>query len=290
MQIPLQKIAIIGAKGMLGRDLCRVFGPDHELLAWDLEQIDITDRLGTVDALSQARPDLIINAAAFVDLERCETEADMAWKVNAVGAQNLAIAARQLDCQLVYISSDYIFDGESDLDYDETAVPGPLNHYGKSKLAGEQLSLQNCPKTYSLRTAWLFGHAPKNYVQRVLDAADTNGVVRMPTDQIESPTYTIHLAEAMAELVETGAYGIYNVTSLQACTRFEFAKFVMSQAGRDEPVEAVDPQTIQRTTPRPARSVLDCRLFQLVTGHPLPHWQQGIRDYFANCETFKLEA
>ena len=286
MNKTLNKIAIIGAKGMFGRDLCRVFGRSHELLAWDLDEIDITDRRGTLAALDRGRPDLIINAAAFVDLERCETEADTAWRVNAVGAQNLALAARQLDCQLVYISSDYIFNGETDQDYDETSLPDPLNHYGKSKLAGEQLSLQNCPHTYSLRTAWLFGHAPKNYVQRVLDAADKDGVVRMPTDQIESPTYTIHLAEAMAELVETGAYGIYNVTSLEACTRFEFAKFVMLESGRSETVEAVDPRAIQRTTPRPARSVLDCRLFQLVTGYQLPHWQQGIRDYMANCKTF----
>jgi dTDP-4-dehydrorhamnose reductase len=162
------KIAIMGARGLLGRDLCRVFGRNHDLLPWDLDEIDITDRLGAISALERERPDLIINAAAFVDLERCELEADTAWKVNA--------------------------------------------------------------------------------------------------------------------------FGVYNVTSLDACTRFEFTQFVMAEAGRNEPVEAVDSKSIQRTTPRPPRSVLDCRLFQLVTGHRLPHWQQGVRDYLANHEEFAQQA
>ena len=132
-------IAIIGARGMFGRDLCRVLKHKHTLLAWDIEEIDITDRDRTIECLAAEAPDVIINAAAFVDLEGCEANPDVAWRVNAVGAQNLALAAAGIDSELVYISSDYIFDGTSPLDYDETAVPNPLNHYGKSKLAGEKL-------------------------------------------------------------------------------------------------------------------------------------------------------
>jgi len=275
-------IAIIGARGMLGRDLCRVLKHKHTLLAWDIEEIDITDRNRTIECLAAEGPDVIINAAAFVDLEGCEANPDVAWRVNAVGAQNLALAAAGIDSELVYISSDYIFDGTSPLDYDETAVPNPLNQYGKSKLAGEQLSLQNCRRTYSLRTAWLFGHAANNYVERVLASAEKDGVVRMPVDQIESPTYTIHLAEAIDRLLVTHAYGTYNTTSLGACTRYEFSQCVLAESSHSENVEQVDSKTIQRTTPRPARSVLDCRLFQLVTGYKFPHWKQGVRDYFSN--------
>ena len=181
--------------------------------------------------------------------------------------------------QLVYISSDYIFDGRSETDYDEVSAPNPLNQYGRSKLAGERLSLQVCPRTYAVRTAWLFGHAPGNYVERVLKAADTEGVVRMPVDQIESPTYTRHLAQAVMGLIGTGAYGVYNVTSLGACTRAAFAQFVLRQAGRSEPVEMVEPASLKRFTKRPTRTVLDCRLYQLVTGASLPQWQQGVKDY-----------
>ncbi|MFN8453069.1 MAG: dTDP-4-dehydrorhamnose reductase [Anaerolineae bacterium] len=275
------KIAVIGAKGMLGRDLVRVLGTQHDLLAWDIEEIDITDRPATLALLSAEWPDLIVNSAVYVDLEGCESNPDKAWRINAVGAQNLALAAQQLNSGLVYISTDYIFDGQTETDYDEVAHPNPLNQYGRSKLAGERMSLQLCPHTYVVRTAWLFGHTPNNYVERVFKAAAKDGVVRMTEDQLESPTYTGHLAEAILNLINSGAYGIYNVTSLGACTRADFARFVLQAAGRSEPVEVVDPATAKRFAQRPARVVLDCRLYQLVTGQTLPHWQEAVKAYLA---------
>ncbi|MFN8489058.1 MAG: dTDP-4-dehydrorhamnose reductase [Caldilineaceae bacterium] len=275
------KIAVIGAKGMLGSELCRVLGKQHEMLAWDIDEIDITDRAGTLARLGAERPDLIINSAALVNVEVCEAEPDKAWRINAVGAQNLALAAQQMGSALLYISTDYIFDGQTTVAYDEVATPNPINQYGRSKLAGERLSLQNCQRTYSIRTAWIFGHSANSYVQRVLNAADKDGVVRMPEDQLESPTYTIHLAEAILRLIATGAYGIYNVTSLGACTRADFAKFVLQAAGRSEQVEIVDSAAIQRPVKRPPHVVLDCRLIQLVTGQPLAYWRQAVQDYFA---------
>ncbi|MFQ5617029.1 MAG: SDR family oxidoreductase, partial [Anaerolineales bacterium] len=147
------KIAVIGAKGMLGRELCRVLGSQHQILAWDIDEIDITDRPRTVELLGAERPELIVNSAVFVDLEGCEANPERAWRINAVGAQNLALAAQQVESVLVYISTDYIFDGRSETDYDEVSQPNPLNQYGRSKLAGERLSLQICPRTYVVRTA-----------------------------------------------------------------------------------------------------------------------------------------
>jgi dTDP-4-dehydrorhamnose reductase len=276
------RITVIGAKGMLGVEFCRLLASDHQLLAWDVDEIDITDRHRTLELLNAERPELIINSAAFVDLEGCEANPDMAWRINAVGAQNLALAAAQVGSALVYISTDYIFDGRSETDYDEVSAPNPLNQYGRSKLAGERLSLQICPRTYAVRTAWLFGHAPGNYVERVLKAAENDGVVRMPVDQIESPTYTRHLAQAVLHLIRTGAYGVYNVTSVGACTRAAFAQFVLGQVGRSEPVEIVEPASLKRFAQRPNRTVLDCRLYQLVTGGSLPQWQQGVQDYLAH--------
>ncbi len=269
---------------MLGRELCRVLAADHQVLAWDIDEIDITDRHRTLDLLNAESPDLIVNSAAFVDLEACEANPERAWRINAIGAQNLALAAAQVGSALVYISTDYIFDGMSETDYDEVSQPNPLNQYGRSKLAGERLSLQICSRTYAIRTAWLFGHAPGNYVERVLKAAENEGVVRMPVDQIESPSYTRHLAQAVLRLIRTGAFGIYNVTSIGACTRAAFAEFVLRQAGRSEPVEIVEPTALKRFAKRPARTVLDCRLYQLVTGQTLPHWQQGVQDYLAHAE------
>jgi len=277
------KIALIGAKGMLGRELCRVLGTQHDILAWDLDEIDITERSKTIELLSAERPELILNSAAWTDVEGCEVDPDRAWRLNAVGAQNLALAAQQVGSALLYISTDYVFDGKSDSDYDETAPIGPINQYGRSKLAGERLTLQICPRTYIVRTAWLFGHAPNNYVERVLQAAQQEGVVRMPIDQLESPTYTGDLAQAILRLIAAGAYGIYNITGLGACTRAAFAQFVLACAGRSEVVEIME-AVPKRMAQRPARTVLDCRLYQLVTGHSLPTWQQGVESYFARRE------
>ncbi len=276
------RIVVIGAKGMLGRELCHTLSQKHEVTAWDIQEIDITDRLMTLQNLKNLQPELILNSAAFVDVDRCETDPDSAWRINALGSQNLALAAQAVGGELLYISSDYVFDGESSEDYDEVAQTHPINQYGRSKLAGERLATQICPRTYIVRTSWLIGHHPNNYVNRVLGAARREGVVRMAPDQIESPTYVRDLTQAIAILIETGAYGCYHVTSLGACTRVEFARFVLEQAGYSESVETLDVSQIKRIARRPNRTVLDCRLFQILTDHRLPDWQDGIRAYFAN--------
>jgi dTDP-4-dehydrorhamnose reductase len=276
------KIVVIGAKGMLGRELCSTLSQKHEVIAWDIQEIDITDRLRTLQNLKDLKPEFILNSAAFVDVDRCETDPDSAWRINALGSQNLALAAQELGAGLLYISTDYVFDGQSSEDYDEVAPVHPINHYGRSKLAGERLAAQICPRTYIVRTSWLIGHHPNGYVERVLKAAQRDGVVRMAPDQIESPTYTGDLTQAVATLIETGAYGCYNVTSLGSCTRVEFARFVLEQAGRSELVEIADVSQIKRIARRPSRTVLDCRLFQLLTGQTLPDWRDGIRAYFTH--------
>ncbi|MGO9310854.1 MAG: SDR family oxidoreductase, partial [Spirochaetia bacterium] len=155
------KIAVIGARGMAGSELARVLAREHELTAWDIDEIDITDRAGALARLERLKPDLIVNAAALVDVEACEKQPDAAWKVNAVGSQNLALAARALGAEYLLISTDYVFDGAAREDYSELSPPNPINEYGKSKLAGERLAASIWLKTYVVRTAWLFGHRPK---------------------------------------------------------------------------------------------------------------------------------
>lgn len=275
------RIVVIGAKGMLGRELCNTLSQKHEVVAWDIQEINITDRSMTLQKLKNLKPELILNSAAFVDVDRCETDPDSAWRINALGSQNLALATQEVEGELLYISTDYVFDGESLEDYDEVAQTRPVNHYGRSKLAGERLAIQICPRTYIVRTSWLIGHHPNSYVNRVIGAARRDGVVRMAPDQIESPTYTEDLTQAIAILIETGAYGCYHVTNLGACTRIEFARFVLEQAGYSELVETADLSQIKRIARRPNRTVLDCRLFQILTGHRLPTWKDGIRAYFS---------
>ena len=274
------RIAVIGSKGMLGHDLLSYLGSRHEVVGLDIDEIDIRQREETATKIAELRPQLIINSAACVDVESCETEPYRAFRVNALGSQNLAIAAQRADADYLYFSSDYVFDGRSGCDYDELAPPCPVNQYGRSKLAGEVLARRICPRSYIVRTAWLIGHRKGNYVERVLGLAERDGIVRMATDQLESPTYTLHLAEAIEKLFQTGAYGTYHITSTGACTRLEFAAFVLETAGRSEEAEEVERARLNRQADRPCRTVLDCRLFGLVTGHTMPHWREGIRGYF----------
>ena len=282
------KIAIIGSRGMLGRDLTSWLADRHEVVGLDIEEIDIRERKGTVAKITELGPQLIINCAACVDVESCETEPERAFRVNAIGSQNLAIAAERGNADYLYFSSDYVFDGRSGCDYDELTPPCPVNQYGRSKLAGEVLARRICRRTYIVRTAWLIGHRKGNYVDRVLDMADRDGIVRMATDQLESPTYTLHLAEAIENLCQTGAYGTYHITSTDACTRLEFAAFVLETAGRSEAVEELKDAGLKRQAERPCRTVLDCRLFGLVTGHTMADWREGIRDYFVNRQSAKF--
>lgn len=276
------KVLVIGAGGMLGSEIARMLACTHEVTAWDIGEIDVTDRAGALARVKTAAPDLILNAAALVDVELCEKQPEAAWKVNAVGAQNLALAAREVSAQYLLISTDYVFDGASAEDYGEISLPNPINQYGKSKLAGERLAAGIWPRTYIVRTSWLFGHRPRNYVERVLSAADADGVVRMAEDQLESPTYVPHVAGAVCALIPTGAHGTYHVTSVGACTRLEFARYVLSKAGRTVPLEKLEKPAAGRAAQRPARTVLDCRLFQMVTGHRLPSWQSGVDEYLSH--------
>jgi len=275
------KILIVGAKGMLGSELAAVLGRSHSVTAWDIEEIDIADRRSTIEKVRTARPDLILNSAALVDVDACEEKSELAWGVNAMGAQNLALAARSLSCSYLLISTDYVFDGATSSDYDEFATTRPINVYGASKLAGERLALQLCSATYVVRTSWLFGHRANNYVDRVLTQAKRDGVVRMATDQLECPTYTVHLAQGIDRLIATGAFGVYNVTGAGGCTRAEFAEFIVAAAGRSEQVERIDTSQIKRKARRPSRIVLDGRLFRLATGAPMPDWRDGVRAYLA---------
>ena len=155
------KIVVIGAKGMLGSELARVLACEHDVTAWDVDEVDITDRAGTLKRVTALSPTLIVNAAALVDVELCEKQPDAAWKVNAVGSQNLALAARALSAAYLLVSTDYVFDGTAREDYDEASSPNPINQYGKSKLAGERLATAIWPMTYIVRTSWLFGHGRK---------------------------------------------------------------------------------------------------------------------------------
>ena len=264
---------------MLGRELVRSFA-EHQVDALDIDEIDISQRAATLEILESINPDLIINSAVLVDVDRCEEQPKAAWKVNALGAQNVALAAARCNAALVYISTDYVFDGAATHDYAEHHPVNPINHYGRSKLYGELLSRNLCRKLYVVRSSWLFGHSSTSYVARILRQAKEGGV-QMPDDQLEAPTYSCHLAQGLLPLVNSGCYGIYHYSGGEGCTRMAFARAVLEQAGLNTELQLLpaDAAAKKRVAARPRRIVLDCTLYRMAIA-PLPSWQEGIREYF----------
>lgn len=279
----MAKIAVIGASGMLGYDLMRTGRPDDSLVGLAHADIEITELASVRRALAAHRPDVVINAAAITKTEPCETEPEQAFRVNAVGAFHVAVAAREVGAGVVFISTDYVFDG-SKPEFSEGDLPNPLNVYGVSKLAGEILTRIGNPRHYIIRTGWLFGknvsHKGYNFVTLMLEKAKTGSEVRVVNDQRGSPTYTFDLATKIHELITSCApAGIYHIVNHGSASWYEFAEKVFEFAGirpRLVPITTAESGTKIR---RPAVSLLaDTKLAGLGLASLRP-WPEALRAY-----------
>ncbi len=274
------RILITGAQGQLGQDFTRVLDA-HELYPFDLD-LDVTDGAAVTAKVRDVKPEIILNCAAYTDVDGCESNVETAYKVNALGPQNLALAAKAQGAVLVTVSTDFIFDGTKKTPYDEFDSPNPISVYGRSKLAGEELARTILPELYVIRTAWLYGRTGHNFVKTVLRLADERDVLTIVDDQIGCPTYSYDLAERMNELMTTGWYGTYHVTNSGTASWYEFAKEILKAAGKEgvnvRPMKSKD---LDRPAPRPAYSVLRNYLTELRGLPPLRSYQEALRDYFA---------
>ncbi|MEX2144873.1 MAG: dTDP-4-dehydrorhamnose reductase [Candidatus Spechtbacterales bacterium] len=229
------KVLIIGAKGMLGSDLSKVFSNFNPYL-YDREQLDITDKDAVFDVFEQIEPNIVINAAAYTDVEGAEDNKETAMLINGEAVGNLAEAAKARGAVLVHYSTDYVFDGTKEEGYAEDGKPArePLNVYGASKLLGEQILQDTMRNFYLIRTSWLFGHNGKNFVETVLRLAQ-NGEMKIKNDEHGKPTFTKDLAQATRVLVEEGMpFGIYHLTNEQATTWYDFAQKIVELWGQKQ--------------------------------------------------------
>jgi len=224
------RIAVTGSKGQLGRAILALCPPEA-VLAMDLPEHDITDLAHTIAAIGAFAPDVVIHTAAFTDVEGCERDPDLAYRVNVIGTRNVAVAAAQASCPVAYISTDYVFDGEQHEPYREYDAPNPLSVYAQTKEAGERVVRHHAPAHYIARVAWLYGDGPRNFPQTVLRLARERGEMTMVTDEIGSPTYAHDVAVALLKLVELPAYGTYHLTNSGVCSRYELACAVLELAG-----------------------------------------------------------
>jgi dTDP-4-dehydrorhamnose reductase len=249
---------VVGAAGMLGQDLPCDLGLPRS-------QLDVTDRRAVGEAIS--KKDLVFNCAAWTDVDGAEEHEDEAFRVNRDGARNVAEAAGVV----VYVSSDYVFDGRKGEPYVESDPVHPLSAYGRSKVEGEWATAEANPRHLIVRSSWLYGHGGKNFVETMLGLGPE---VRVVDDQVGSPTYTLHLAAFLWPLAMSEDYGVHHVAAAGSCSWFEFARAIFERAGRDVRVEPCTTEELGRPAPRPA-----CSALRSERGHELPSWQEGLDAY-----------
>lgn len=283
------KVLVVGAVGMLGHDLVPALqGAGHEVVAADRVastgtlSLDITDLDAVRQVIVSVAPDAVINSAAYTNVDAAEADAESAYRVNALGSWNLALACQDADIPLMYVSTDYVFDGTKGSAYDEYDATNPQGVYGRSKLAGELHVRQLCRKHFIVRTAWLYGLGGKNFVETILKAAAERPELRVVDDQWGSPTTTVDLAATMVRLLTSGRYGTYHASGEGACTWFDFAREILTQAGVATPVLPQSTEELARPAPRPAYSVLDKRALRMAGFPAMRPWQDALADYLAS--------
>jgi dTDP-4-dehydrorhamnose reductase len=274
------KVLVTGSKGMLGTDLVRVLAPAHTVIGVDVDELDIADLKEVNDRVAALSPDVLINVAAFTDVDGSEAKEDTAFRVNAEGAANLALACRGRPTALIHLSTDYVFDGKKQGPYLEEDPADPLSAYGRSKWAGEQRIRDILPNACVVRTAWLYGKGGRNFVKAILEQAARKKRLQVVDDQRGAPTYTFDLAGALRRVAEQGLEGTYHVTNRGACTWLEFAKQILVFADRtDVEIEPISTDALGRPAPRPANSVLSCDKFEKATGMHLRPWAEALKAY-----------
>ncbi|MDO5823519.1 dTDP-4-dehydrorhamnose reductase [Methanobrevibacter sp.] len=273
------RILIAGSNGMLGNDLKEVLQDKHELILTTSKTMDITNKNHTIDFISNEKPDIVINSAAYTDVDGCEENQDVAYAVNGKGVKNLALACRAVDCPLVHISTDYIFNGKNDRPWVENDEADPISVYGKSKLKGEEAILEILDKFFIVRTAWLYGVNGRNFPKTMLELAENHSEITVVYDEIGTPTYAMDLANAISQLIETDFYGIYHITNSGSCSWCEFARYIFEVANVDVNVIPVTASEFARAAPRPSYSVLKNKTWVENGFKPLRSYKDAISEY-----------
>lgn len=284
MQGNRKRLLVTGAKGQLGQELIRIADDRYEIVGLSREALDVTDLEQCKQAFDQYAPWAVIHAGAYTAVDQAESEADEAYKVNAVGTRNLAVAARQMHTKVCYVSTDYVFDGQGSRPYNEYDNTNPQSVYGKSKRAGELLLQLLCSSYFIVRTSWVYGKYGNNFVKTMLKLAQDRDSLKVVSDQVGSPTYTRDLALFLLNLIETEAYGIYHASNTGTCSWFEFAQAIFEERGISIALSPCTTDEFPRPAPRPAFSVLDHSAIRQNGFSDLRPWREALRAFLADLE------
>lgn len=281
----MKRILVIGAKGMLGKDLVQVLRSSlqtDEVLGWDIDEIDIQEEKSTVARIENLQPRFVVNLAAYTDVDGCELHKEKAFAINAEGMRHVALGAVRGGARVLYLSTDYIFEGKKGKPYLENDPPNPLNVYGRSKLRGEQYVQEIVKDALIVRTQWLYGRHGNNFVDVILRQAREKEVLSVVNDQTGLPTYTVDLSKAISLLIERDARGIFHVANSNPCTWYEYAQKILELSGiKGVNVIPISSRELGRPATRPSYSVLDTQKFKQETGMTLRPWPEALKDYLS---------
>jgi dTDP-4-dehydrorhamnose reductase len=276
------KILVTGANGQLGKELVNLINYEAKLIGFERSDLDVTNFEQVSLLLNDVKPDIVIHTAAFTAVDLSEIEQKKAYQVNALGARNIAVISDEIRAKLCYISTDYVFDGESKTPYNEFHEPLPKTVYGKTKLAGEEFVRSLCERSFIVRTSWLYGIYGNNFVKTMLKLSKYKKTIQVVNDQIGSPTYTVDLCNIIMSLIETDLFGTYHVSNSGSCSWYEFAKAIFEFYGMNAiKVEPCTTDQILRAAPRPQYSVLDSMALRC-NGFPvLRPWPLALEDFLS---------
>lgn len=273
------KVLITGANGQLGRELQKQYAnKDAELILTDVKELDITDVIGVHKFVNEHKPDVIINCAAHTQVDKCEEQIDLAYKINTIGPKNLASAAFEVGAEIVQVSTDYVFDGEGDKQLTEFDITNPQTVYGRTKLDGENFVKVLNPKHYIVRTAWLYGDG-NNFVKTMINLSKNHSELKVVDDQVGTPTSTVDLARVIIKLIEDKNYGLFHCTCKGVCSWYEFAKEIFRLKNIDIKVIPCTTDEFPRPAKRPKYSVLKNYMLELTTGDITRDWHEAIEEY-----------
>ena len=277
------RVLIAGAAGMLGRQVAKEFAKRYQTVyPLTRKELDITDFHAIDSILKEISPDLVVNCAAYNNVDEAETEVETAFLINGLAPRLLGLSCRSVNATLIHFSSDYIFNGQLPRPYLITDPPDPLNIYGTSKLIGENGVRESGCNYYIIRTSWLFGPNGKNFVDIILKQASKESILKVVDDQHGSPTYSIDLARAVADLSESGIYGTYHYTNSGITTRYDFAKIIIKTSGLKTKVEPCATSDLPKEASRPANSTLDLFPIINILGYTPPPWEDALERYIKN--------
>ena len=275
------RIAITGHRGQLGTKLQDTLA-GAELLGLDLPEHDIADPVSIGAAIVEFQPDVVIHAAAMTNVDRCEREPEIAYRVNTLGTQNVAIACGHCGAAMAHVSTNDVFDGKLGRPYHEWDIPSPQSVYAQSKAAAEFYVRTLLNRFYIIRTSWLYAKGGENFVTKIIRAADQHGQLRVVTDEVATPTYAPDLARAIVQLIHTEHFGIYHFANSGSCSRYEWAKRLLDLAGRgDVPVQPITADQWLRDAPPPLYAPIP-NFAGAALGITLRPWDEALEDYFSN--------